>query len=89
MFIGFIIYIITFSKIFISLNVKIILFIKKVVNIIIIKPIIFIFNFFNKSLKKPIYFIFVNIRRMLSKINLKSLKFNKNDKNKDFQKDLI
>lgn len=88
-FIGLIIYMIAFSKIFISLNVKIIQVIKKVVYIVIIKPIGYIIRFLKNILRKPIYFVFVNTRRMLSKIKLKPLKFHKNDKNKDFQKDLI
>lgn len=86
--IGFFIYILLFSKIFIKINVAIIKFFKNVVNILIIKPIHLITKLIIKFFFKPINFICINISHSLSNIGNKILKKVKiNNKNKESKKD--
>ncbi len=71
------IYFLLFSKVFISINVKIIHFIKKVFKLII-KIAIFPFNLIYKIIRKiflkPISFIFINIRKITNCIIAKYYK---------------
>ena len=68
--IGFIIYILTISKYFISINVKIITFFKniiiKVCNIILI-PFKFLFKILKRIIFKPITFITINLLKIFKK----------------------
>lgn len=87
---GFTIYILTISKYFISLNVKIIAFfkniIKNIINILLL-PFKFIFKVFKKIIFKPITFITINILNIFKKnVNFLNL-FNKNKKNTSQKKD--
>lgn len=92
--IGFAIYILTLSKYFISLNVKIIKFIKNIIRKII-SIIIFPFNIIFKLLKrlifKPITFITINVSEKLmnffKNFVKKFTKFTKNKKNTSEKKD--
>lgn len=68
---GLTIYLLLFSKVFIKVNVKIILIIKKVIQYItniILYPVKIIFSFIRKILLKPISFIFINIRKNITDI---------------------
>jgi len=72
--IGLSVYLLIFSKAFIKINVKLILFLKK----IILYPLKLILKLIKKLFLKPISFIFINIRKnmtntftKLSKIHLK------------------
>lgn len=80
--IGFIIYILTISKYFISINVKIITFFKniiiKVCNIILI-PFKFLFKILKRIIFKPITFITINLLKIFKKKNKKNT-----GKKKDF-----
>lgn len=71
-FFGCLIYMLLLSKYFININVKIILFIKKIIlkliSIIII-PIKFVINFFKKIFFKPIKFITINLKKITGRIS--------------------
>lgn len=60
---GLTIYLLTLSKFFIKINVKIIGIIRKIV----CYPIKFIYNFIKKFIFRPIIFVFNNIRNLKSK----------------------
>lgn len=88
--IGFIVYILTLSKYFILLNVKILTFLKNIIikiTVIIIFPFKTMLKIFRKIIFKPITFITINImasfKKFVKKINL----FNKNQKNTSQKKD--
>ena len=72
-FLGCLLYMLTISKYFIKINVKIILTIKKIISVIIF-PIKIIVNFIRKLFFKPIKFVTINI----NKIKLNSQKKLKN-----------
>ena len=61
---GIILYILAFSKIFVKISVKIILFVKKIANIIIIKPILILYKFLKKLIFRPVTVIFINFRKI-------------------------
>ena len=88
--IGFIVYILTLSKYFISFTVKIIKFLKNIISKIItifLIPFKFIFKIIKKIMFKPITFITINIVAFFKK-NVNFLKlFNKNKKNTSQKKD--
>lgn len=67
---GFAIHLLTISKFFIKLNVKIVAFFKKII--------IYIYKFLNKIFKiiliNPIYFLVINIKKPIKKIQQKSIK---------------
>lgn len=86
--IGAIIYLLLFSKLFITVNVFIINILKKIIYYILILPIKTIFKFLRKIILKPISFIFINLREILSKIKLKPKKTFKNNKKIKKEKDL-
>ena len=92
--IGLILYFLTISRYFISLNVKIISFIKNVMTkilSIIIFPFKIIFKLVKKIIFKPITFITVNISKNIMKFLENFVKkfniFNKNKKNVSEKKD--
>ncbi len=63
---GIILYLLLFSKIFIKVNVKLLLFFKRIVYLIlriIFYPIKILINSLKKVFLKPIAFIFINIRK--------------------------
>ena len=85
-----VIYILTFSKVFIKISVQIIDTIKKIINILLY-PFKVIFNIVKNLIFKPSIFIFLklkklitsiikNIKSKLSKINLNNKKTHKNNK---------
>ena len=77
---GFAIYMYTLSKIFIKINVKIILFIKKtilkIIEILLI-PVKILLKFIKKILFKPATFLVINTNKIFRR-----LKMSKNNKNK-------
>lgn len=67
-FIGCILYMLLLSKYFININVKIVLFIKKVLTkilLVLIIPFKIIFKFLRKILFKPIHFVTINTKKIL------------------------
>ena len=87
---GFVVYILTISKVFINFNVKIITILKKIISKIF-KVILYPFEFLIKLLKriifKPITFITINLFKIFNK-NVKILNlFSKNKKNTSQKKD--
>lgn len=74
---GIIFYLLTISKYFITINVKIINIISKVFEIIFICPIRFIFKVINKIIIRPISRFFYKIRQNSSK-KIKNIVKNKN-----------
>lgn len=60
---GVILYLLGFSKIFITLSTKIVLFVKKCIKNIIIKPLLYVIKSLKKLLMKPITFIFINFKK--------------------------
>ena len=84
-FIGWLIYMMMFSKYFIKINVKIITIIKKIIGItlsIIIFPINILFKFMKKIFFKPINFITINIKKSKSNCKKKLKNILKLQKNK-------
>ena len=84
-FLGCLIYMLVFSKYFIKINIKVILFIKKIVLkiiSIIILPIKFIINLIKKIFFRPIKFITINIKKfkLNSQIKFKNVIKTKNKK---------
>lgn len=65
---GTILYILAFSKIFVKISVNIILFVKKLINIVIIRPIIKIYKLLQRLITKPIKFIFINFKKMFANV---------------------
>lgn len=65
---GTILYILAFSKIFVKISVNIILFVKKLINIVIIRPIIKIYKLLQRLITKPIKFIFINFKKMFTNV---------------------
>ena len=64
---GLILYLLLFSKIFVTANVKILIFIKRICNVffkIIISPIKFVIKFIKRLTFKPISFIIINVKKM-------------------------
>lgn len=86
--IGAIIYLLLFSKLFISVNVFIINILKKIVYYILILPIKTIFKFLRRIILRPISFIFINLQKTLSKIKIKPKKIRKKNKKIENEKDL-
>ena len=88
--IGFIIYILTISKYFISINVQIIEFFKMIIKqflMIIFYPFKLIFKTLKRIIFRPITFITINIFNIFRK-NVKNFNlFNKNKKNTSQKKD--
>ena len=88
--IGFIVYMVTLSKYFISINVKIITFLKnlilKILRVIAF-PFITIYKFLKRLIFKPITFMTINIMGILKKFVKKLNFFNKNTKNTSQKKD--
>lgn len=78
---GFLLYILTFSSIFIKINVNILLFLKKLLNLVIIAPLKYIVKLLKKLVFKPIRFIFINFRKCIKKLYFFG-------KNKEIKKDL-
>ena len=74
---GAIIYLLVFSKLFITVNVFIINILKKAIYYSIILPIKTIYKFLKKTILKPIKFIFINFRKMLSNLKIKAKKMEK------------
>lgn len=87
---GFALYILTISKFFIKLNVKIITILKKIISKIL-KVILYPFKFLIKLLKKiifkPITFITINVFKIFNKNVKISNLFSKNKKNTSQKKD--
>ena len=87
---GFALYILTISKFFIKLNVKIITILKKIISKIL-KVILYPFKFLTKLLKriifKPITFITINVFKIFNKNVKISNLFSKNKKNTSQKKD--
>ena len=86
--IGVIIYLLLFSKLFITVNILIINILKKIIYYILILPIKTIIKFLRKIILKPISFIFINLRKNLSKIKIKPKKLHKKNKKIKKEKDL-
>lgn len=86
---GAIIYLLLFSKLFITVNVFIISILKKIIYYILILPLKTIFKFLRKTIFKPISFIFINFRKNMSKFKIKPKKMNKTNKKIKYKKDLI
>jgi len=86
--IGILIYLLAFSKLFITISVQIIFFIKKAINVILIIPIQYLFKFLRKVIFKPIIVISININKTLSnfikKVKISKFKKKKSKKEKDF-----
>lgn len=66
-FIGFLLYLLLFSKTFILINVSTIMFIKKIITFIL-KIILFPFKQLKKIIIKPVSFITINIRKFFKNI---------------------
>ncbi len=91
---GFSIYILVFSKLFISISMFVIKVIKKIITYIIIIPLKYISKILRKTIFKPITFCIINIRKSIYNIfikikkvkKLKKFTFNKeiSNKKKDF-----
>ncbi len=75
---GYILYLLIFSKIYISFSVYIILFIKKIIHLLIMIPINFILKILNIIIFKPLKFIFDKFFKKMSNILIKLLKKLKN-----------
>lgn len=87
--IGLTVYIMTFSKHFMNLSVKIITIIKNIVGKIlgiILYPIKLILEILKKTLFKPISFIFLNFRKVSTKFTKKITNIHLNVKNSKFMK---
>lgn len=88
---GYILYLLVFSKIYIKVSVNVILFIKKTLHYIIIVPIAFILKIITKIIINPIKFVFGKLFKNLSKLLKKNLKKVKkgiiNNKNTQEKKD--
>ena len=69
--IGAIIYLLLFSKLFITVNVFIINILKKIIYYILILPIKTILKFLKKIIFKPVTSICVNFRKKMSKLLIK------------------
>lgn len=79
---GATLYMITLSKVFIKINVCILKFIKKIINIfikIISFPLMLLISFLKNVIFKPISFIFVNIGKNIKK-SINIFKFSKKAK---------
>lgn len=87
--IGISLYILIFSKTFIQVNLFIINFIKKILNIIIIKPIKLLIKFIKRNMIKPITFVIINISKNLSNLKIKLKKLNNKNKKCLYKKDLM
>lgn len=74
--IGIIVYMLFISKYFIKLNVTIINFIKKIINVLT-KPFKILFKFIKKMFFKPISFIIINIQSLIHKIFIRFKKTTK------------
>lgn len=70
---GAILYNLIFSNVFVKINVKIILFVKKIIDFLLIKPIKCVLKLIRRILFKPISFIFINIRKNVK--NIKKIHF--------------
>lgn len=79
-FCGILIYLVTFSKFFIKINVTIISFIKKII-FGILMPMQWIFRVAKKVIFKPISMIFINTKIILKKYMIKTNKITKKSKN--------
>ena len=82
---GILLYILGFSRIFVKMSVEIILFVKKVINMIIIKPILSIYKAIKSLIYRPLRVMFINLRKMIS--NVKKLQLF--GKKSQYKKDLI
>lgn len=86
--VGILIYLLAFSKLFINVSVRIVSFVKKIINIVFIIPIIYLIKFIRKILCRPIIFISINTGRLLSnlieKLKFSKFKKKKSKKEKDF-----
>ena len=71
---GYILYLLIFSKIYISFSVYIILFIKKIIHLLIMIPINFILKILNIIIFRPLKFIFDKIFVRISDFLKKSAK---------------
>lgn len=87
---GFTAYLIIFSKIFIKINVSIIMFVKNIciqIAKFMLYPLKLILNLLRKLFLKPISFIFINIRKNMTTLFTKAskihLKFPKKAKQKE------
>ena len=87
--IGAVCYLLLFSKLFITVNVIFINILKKIIYYILILPLKVLKKFLKKVLLKPITFLFINFRKILSKLNIKKIKYVKKNKNNEYKKDLI
>lgn len=88
LFIGFITYILTISKYFIRINVKIITFLKKFINKtlhIIFLPIMYIIKTLTRIFNKPYMILIINIKKIKNVINYQKYQ-KKLHKKKDFIK---
>lgn len=72
---GTLFYMLAFSKVFVKISVKIILFVKKITYLIIINPIKKVVKLIKRLALKPIYFIFINLKKL--KIIIKKSKLKK------------
>lgn len=84
---GYILYLLIFSKIYIKISVHIILFIKKIVYYIIIVPIAFILKIFSKIFLNPIKFILRKLSNIINKLVKKVKKFRFKHKTPQEKKD--
>lgn len=74
---GTILYLLLFSKIFITVNVFVISLLKKIVYYSFILPIKTVYKYLKRTILKPIRFIFINLRKTMSKFRIKRKKLEK------------
>ena len=87
-FIGAVIYLILFSKLFITVNLMIIDILKKIIYSVLILPIKKITKVFKRFVFRPILFIFINFKKNMSKFKIINKKLHKNNKKVNHKKDL-
>lgn len=93
-FLGVALYILSISKYFININVKLIAILKNIIGkilSIILYPIKLILKMMKKTFLRPISFVFINIRKIMTKNTIKLKdnlkKLNNNAKKTDIKKD--
>lgn len=71
---GYVLYLLIFSRIYINISVYIILFIKRIIHYLVILPITFVLRILHKIIIKPLAFVFNKVFRKMSYIPNKLVK---------------
>lgn len=88
-FLGFVLYLIIFSKLFIRINLLFINFLKKSLYYVLILPVKSFIKVLKKILIRPCSFIIINYRKFLSILRIKTKKLIKKNKKIKYKKDLM